>query len=250
MRVVKIGGRAQSDLLLASVISKLWTDQPGQCVVVHGGGDGVSLLQRSLGQSPTFVEGRRVTTPADIDILRMSLSGASNKRLVAALSAAGAPAFGISGEDGNLLVARQHRDSRLGAVGIPTNVNVRVLTHLLQGGWLPVISPVATDGEGRAFNVNADDAAAAIAAALSAEELVLVADVEGVLVNGEVAETIDDEGARELIARGAITAGMIAKLDAALNAVTAGVARVRIGDVRAIADSRHGTTVVPARSCV
>ena len=250
MRVVKIGGRAQGDPTLATALAAAWRANPGQLVIVHGGGDGVSTLQRSLGRAPIFVDGRRVTTPEDIDILRMSLSGASNKRLVASLAAAGAPACGLSGEDGDCLVGRPHNDPRLAGVGVPQSVGVKILTQLLNGGWLPVISPIGSDGHGGALNINADDAAAAIAVALGAEELMLVADVAGVLVDGMVVDVMDIETANSLITRGSVTAGMIAKLEAALAAVASGVTRVRVGDVSAIINPGRGTTIVPARSFV
>ncbi|GAC1650352.1 MAG: acetylglutamate kinase [Gemmatimonadaceae bacterium] len=250
MRVIKVGGRAQADPKLGTVLADAWRTSPGQVVVVHGGGDAVSSLQRTMGRAPTFIDGRRVTTAEDIDILRMTLSGASNKQLVASLIAAGAPAVGLSGEDGGCIVARPHDDPRLGAVGVPETIGVPILRLLLDSGWFPVVSPVAGDGRGGALNINADDAASAIAAALGAQELLLVSDVPGVLENGETMSVLDLETARDLIAGGTITAGMIAKLEAALDAVTAGVTRVRVGDVAAITDLHRGTTVVPARSLV
>src|SRR5690606_25015898 len=119
------------------------------------------------------------------DLVRMALSGSANKRLVGALQGAGAPAVGLSGEDGRLLVARQAAGGALGRVGEPVMVNAAVLGALVEGGFLPVISPLAwaEDGSG-ALNVNGDDAAAAIAAELGADELLLLADVDGVMADG------------------------------------------------------------------
>ena len=178
IKVIKLGGRVQSDPALVSVIAQLWKSEEGSICLVHGGGDEISSLQRALGREPSFINGRRVTTDDDIELVRMVLSGAANKRLVAALSAAGVPAAGISGEDGGLLSAEPIDAGKFGKSGKPVAANVRLIETLLSSGFLPVISPVATSGESAArepLNVNGDDAAAVIAAALRAE-LWLVAD--------------------------------------------------------------------------
>src|SRR5690348_5021878 len=183
MRVVKIGGRPQSDPELPALVAASVADS-SQLVLVHGGGDEISALQGALGGSTTFVGGRRVTTARDIDIVRMALSGSANKRLVAKLVDRGVNALGLSGEDAGLISAEALDFEQLGFVGSPREINVALLSHLLAGGYLPVISPVSRDvrsSDGSALNVNGDDAAAAIAVAMSAEELVLVADVEGVM---------------------------------------------------------------------
>jgi acetylglutamate kinase len=249
-RVVKIGGRAQSDPALPAALAAAWAATPGSLVVVHGGGDEVSALQRALGATPTFVGGRRVTSADDIELLRMALSGSANKRLVSALVSRGVSAVGLSGEDAALLTAAPLDPQRLGCVGDPRHVNVGLLQHLLDGGYLPVISPLsrseapaASGVESTALNVNGDDAAALLAAALEASELLLVADVAGVLVDDIVLPDLSPVGAGQLIASGAVSGGMVAKLEAALAALASGVARVRIGDVRAIHDSTRGTVV-------
>lgn len=249
IRVVKIGGRAQQAASLIPALASAWLDAPGTLVVVHGGGDEVSALQRTLGRDPQFVHGRRVTTDDDIAILRMTLSGVVNKRLVAALVARDIPAAGISGEDAAVLSAEPIDVATMGRAGEPAHANVHLVRHLLQGGFLPVISPIARDARshtGDALNVNGDDAAAAIAGALRAAELLLIADVPGVLEGGKVLATLDAERQRALIAAGTVTAGMIAKLEASHRALAAGVSRVRIGDLDAIADAGRGTRIVAA----
>lgn len=248
--VVKLGGRTQADPRLASTLAALWNAAPGALCVIHGGGDEISALQRKLGGTPIFVGGRRVTTREDIEIIRMALSGAINKRLVADLIDAGAPAVGLSGEDGSLFEASPLAGA-LGAVGTPLRVNAGVITHLLAGGFLPVISPLSRNAESigpRALNVNGDDAAAALAIALRARELLLLADVPGVLSDEVPLATLDIEDAAALIARGTASGGMAAKLEAALGAVAGGVARVRIGDLTALADPDAGTTITLSRS--
>src|ERR1051326_7413400 len=147
-RVIKIGGRPQSNPALGALVARCWSPSNGGLVLVHGGGDEVSTLQRALGGSTQFVDGRRVTTAHDIELVRMELSGSANKRLVAMLCGHGVPALGLSGEDGSLISATPMDGERLGHVGIPDCINVGLLKHLLSAGYLPVISPVSRDGTG------------------------------------------------------------------------------------------------------
>ena len=245
-RVIKIGGRPQSDPSLANIVASGWgvARSNGGLVLVHGGGDEVSTLQAALGGSSTFVNGRRVTTEKDIDLVRMALSGSANKRLVSSLVAAGVDAVGLSGEDASLIAATPMDAATLGYVGAPTKVNVAFLRHLMSGGYLPVVSPVSRDGTGdlgAALNVNGDDAAAAIAVALHAAELLLVADVAGVMRGGVVVPRLTPHEAGALMADGTAAGGMRAKLQAALSALGGGVAQVRISDIAAIADATRGT---------
>jgi acetylglutamate kinase len=245
-RVVKVGGRPQSDPRLAAIVASCWGRDAGSVVLVHGGGDEVSALQSALGETSTFVEGRRVTTAKDIELVRMALSGSANKRLVATLVGCGIDAVGLSGEDAGLIAAAPMDAPRLGHVGVPRTVNVAFLKHLLSGGYMPVISPVSRDASGTlgaALNVNGDDAAAAIAAALGAAELLLVADVPGVICDGTVIPSLSPDAARALIADGIAAGGMQAKLQAALNALAGGVPQVRISDLVAIDDPDRGTVL-------
>jgi acetylglutamate kinase len=247
IRVVKIGGRAQQAPALVATLASAWRETPGALVVLHGGGDEVTALQRAMGRHPEFVAGRRVTTEADIAILRMTLSGVVNKRLVSALVAVDIPAVGVSGEDAGLLSAEPIDVATMGKAGSPTGTSIQLVRHLLQGGFLPVISPLARDARsttGDALNVNGDDAAAAIAAALRASELLFIADVPGVLDRSDVVAALDETRMRALVAAGTATAGMIAKLEASQRALAGGVARVRIGDLAAIADGTRGTLIV------
>jgi acetylglutamate kinase len=250
LRVIKAGGRTLGDPALASAIAAAWRGAPGALCVVHGGGDEVSALQRAFGRETSFVAGRRVTSAADVELLRMALSGAANKRLVARLVSAGAPAFGLSGEDAGCLLARAIDRDAMGAVGAPERVDAAPIRLLLGGGFLPVLSPLSRDldeRDGAALNVNADDAAAALAVAIGAGELLLVTDVAGVVLDGAPVGTLDAADAEDAIASGAASGGMAAKLRAALAALAAGVARVRIGDVSSVCDGTRGTTLTPSR---
>ena len=255
IRVVKIGGRPQSDPTLATRVAGLLKTAAAPLVIVHGGGDEVTTLQNALGVQAQFVGGRRVTSQQDIEIVRMALSGSANKRLVAALVGAGVRALGISGEDASLLTALPVDPERLGYVGAPHRINVELLWHLLDGGLVPVVSPVSRNacvgtstsnllGDAATLNVNGDDVAAAMAVALAATELLLVADVSGVMSDGAVIPRLSVAVARDLMESGTAAGGMCAKLEAAISAVHGGVTRVRIGDLAAIDDPARGTLLV------
>lgn len=251
MRVIKIGGRVQGNPGVYAALADSWLSRPGAIVLVHGGGDEVSSLQRLMGIEPVFIGGRRVTSEADIDVLRMGLSGASNKRVVAQLQNRGVRAIGVSGEDGDLIGAHPVVEVQLGQVGKPTEINVALIDVLLKSGYLPVISPLGRSVlDGMPLNINGDDAAAAIAGALQADELLLIADVEGVLLDGCVVPHLTAEKANEFVASGSATGGMVAKLDAALHCLTLGAARVRIGGIAMIEDTNAGTTITLSQSMV
>ena len=250
-RVLKIGGRAQADPRLFAFLRDAWNGGPGLLCVVHGGGDEVSAMQRALGREVAFVGGRRVTSKADLDLLRMVLSGLVNKRLVNGLVAAGVPAIGLSGEDATLIGAHTIDSATLGFAGRPTSINVDLLQTVMRGQILPVISPVAYDAGssgGGALNVNGDDAAAAIAAAIGAEELLLIADVDGVLNDqGTLIPLLTSESARELIESGTAANGMAAKLESANSALLSGVERVRICGLTGLVDGERGTFITQSQ---
>ncbi|HEV7387482.1 MAG TPA: acetylglutamate kinase [Gemmatimonadaceae bacterium] len=252
MRIVKIGGRPQANPRLSTIIGDAWQSMPGGLCIVHGGGDEMSAMQRALGKHPEFVGGRRVTSEGDIELLRMVLSGVVNKRLVNAFLAVGLPAIGISGEDGALIGAEAIDKAKLGFAGRPVKINADLLRSLLNAGYLPVISPVAYDSsnpDGGALNVNGDDAAAAIAAALGAEELLLVSDVEGVRdADGVTFQSLSGDSARELIATGIAAGGMAAKIESAREALAGGVGSVRICDLNGLFDDQVGTFITLSQS--
>jgi acetylglutamate kinase len=240
-RVVKIGGRAQGDPSLPGALAACVASGDAVCVV-HGGGDEVSALQRR------FLGGRRVTSAEDLDVVRMVLSGTTNKRLVAQLLSAGVRAVGVSGEDAGMFRARI-TDDRMGKVGGRVDVDGALVAHLVAGGFVPVVSPLARDANdpaGGGLNVNGDDAAAALAGAIHADDLVLVADVPGVLEDGAVIPTLDLDTAADLVTRGVATGGMAAKLEAAAHALSLGVSCVRIAGIAGIGSITSGTRIVPA----
>jgi acetylglutamate kinase len=244
MKVIKLGGRVQSDPALVTTVSDLWRARPGDMCIVHGGGDEISSLQKSLGREPKFVNGRRITTDEDIELVRMILSGSANKRLVSWLSSAGIPAVGISGEDGGLLIAEPIDIETFGRSGKPVSADARLITALLSSGFLPVISPVGTNSTSEtkdALNVNGDDAAAVIAGALGAE-LWLIADVPGVMDEKRILiDELDQSAADALVSDGTVNRGMHAKLEAGFMALAAGAASVRIAGLEALSGKGSGT---------
>jgi acetylglutamate kinase len=246
MRVIKLGGRVQSDPALIPAIASVWKASAGEVCIVHGGGDEISTLQRALGREPSFVNGRRITTEEDIELVRMVLSGSANKRLVAALSAAGIPCVGISGEDANLLGAQPIDIEQFGRSGKPVRADVTIIRTLAASGFLPVISPVGTaidSAQHDALNVNGDDAAAVIAGALGGE-LWLVADVAGVLDrNRELIPTLDQSATDALVAAGTVNQGMHAKLEAGFAALIMGASAVRIAGLDLLTGKHTGTTL-------
>ena len=252
-RVVKVGGRVQSDPALAGRIAEAWDAATRSLVLVHGGGDEVTALQDAFGLTSEFVDGRRVTSARDMELVRMGLSGSANKRLVSALVHEGVRALGISGEDGSLIAATPVDPSRLGHVGEVQRVNNSLLEHLLDGGYLPVISPVSRNiglELGPTLNVNADDAAAAVAVALNASELLLISDVPGILDGARVLPLLSAAAAAELVDRGTAVGGMAAKVNAARSALRGGVGRVRIGNLTMLGDAGSGTAITTTGEAV
>ena len=204
-------------------------------VVVHGGGPQIGELMERLGMEPVFRDGLRVTDQATLDVARMVLVGRVNREIVTAINAHGPLALGLSGEDGQLLMAKQ-RDPALGFVGDVTDVNIELLTGLFEQELIPVIATIGVDAGGQAYNVNADSAAAAVAQALQAEKLVFLTDIEG--IRGDVDDpasrisTLTPAEAEQLIEDGVVGDGMIPKVRSCVEAVQAGVGVAHILDGR------------------
>lgn len=197
-------------------------------VIVHGGGKQMTKFLEERGVESRFVGGLRVTTPEVLDAVLKIFAGSVNKQLVSALVAEGAAAVGLSGIDGRLAEAKQLREE-LGAVGRITRVNAELLEVLCDAGYLPVVACVAGDGDGRVFNVNADQMASALAVAFQADRLLFLTDVEGVRgAGGAILSHLTPDDAKKLIQTGIATGGMQAKLEAACEAVDQGVQEVVI----------------------
>ena len=246
--VVKYGGHAMGDPEAAQdfaediVLLKAVGINP---VVVHGGGPQIGAMLKKLGVESQFVDGLRVTDKATAEVAEMVLSGAINKELVGWIAQAGGKAIGISGKDGNMVRAekvtrtKKDPDSQieqavdLGFVGEPVAVDTSVLRTLSEGGMIPVIAPIATDGAGHTYNINADTMAGAIAAALGAKRLFLLTDVAGVLDKDKnLLTNLKPADIAALKEDGTISGGMIPKLETCVHAVEGGCEAAVILDGR------------------
>lgn len=200
-------------------------------VIVHGGGPEVSRAMNAMGHEPQFVEGLRVTSREGLRITEMVLSGNINKEIIANLNSHGGNGVGLSGKDGHLITARKMKHVKgfdLGYVGEIVQINSKILDLLLENDFIPVVSPVAFGEDGNTYNINADTAAAHIAAALKAEKLIFMTDVDGVLRDGKLVSSLSVEEARQLISEGIIEGGMIPKVEAILHGLAKGVVSAAI----------------------
>lgn len=244
LTVVKVGGNEVDDSQWTARLAAAVAASPAATLVVHGGGKEVSDLQRALGAEPEWRDGLRVTTPEALRAVAMVLSGVVNKRLVSALLGAGMAAAGISGEDGGTLQAVPARGGAMGRTGEIVEVRPRLLELLMGDGFVPVVSPVSRGPDGGALNVNADDAAAAVAGALRADRFLLVSNVPGVLKEGGTLGSVTAAELEALIGEGTASGGMIPKLRAGMRAADAGVRDVRIGDISLLTDPEAGTRLL------
>jgi acetylglutamate kinase len=233
--VVKFGGNAMGDDEAMASFARdiVLLRQVGvNPVVVHGGGPMINEMLGKLGIASDFVNGRRVTDAATVEVVEMVLSGRVNKRIVQAINAEGGKAVGLSGKDANLIVC-DPEDRDLGFVGDPTEVNPAVLVNLFGDDMIPVIAPLGAGRNGETYNINGDTAAGAIAAALKADRLLLLTDVAGVKnAQGEVVTALSAAEVEEMTASGVIAGGMIPKTETALHAVRNGVRACTIVDGR------------------
>jgi len=246
--VVKYGGHAMGDAEMSKNFARdvvLLKQIGANPIIVHGGGPQIGSMLDRLKIQSSFVQGLRVTDRETVDIVEMVLAGSINKQIVTAINHAGGKAVGLSGKDGNLLMARKlHRTERdpdsnieqvldLGFVGEPETVNPGVLKTIAESDLIPVVAPIGLGRNGETFNVNADTAAGAIAAAVNADRLLLLTDVTGVLdAGGNIVPKLSPAQARAMIADGSATGGMIPKLMTAVDAVEGGVDGAVIMDGR------------------
>ena len=232
--VVKIGGAAQEDPHLRRRFAEdiILLDWVGiNVVVVHGGGKQITAMLDKVGVQARFEAGLRVTDPPTLEVVEMVLAGSLNKELVRLVNHLGGAAVGITGCDGDLARAVRTRPE-LGLVGDVTAVDRTVIDRLVPE-FIPIIAPLAAGPDGTALNVNADVFAARLAVALGAEKLVLLTDIPGVLdADHALIPSITADAAKELIARGVITGGMIPKVENALAALAEGVRKVHVIDGR------------------
>ncbi len=246
--VVKYGGHAMVDAKLAQqfardiVMLKVCGLNP---IVVHGGGPQINKMLDKLQVKPEFRDGLRVTDDETMSIVEMVLAGSINKSIVASIQKAGGRAVGISGKDGNLLIAERYTKQKMnvatgmmetidfGQVGEPARVNAEILHTIMKSDAIPVVAPIGVGWEGDTYNVNADTAAGAIASAVNAKRLLLLTDVAGVLdKDKQLISELKIGDVQGMIADGTITAGMIPKIESAVAVVESGVEGVIILDGR------------------
>ncbi|HMQ93336.1 MAG TPA: acetylglutamate kinase [Amaricoccus sp.] len=245
--VIKFGGHAMgdekemADFARDVVLMKQCNVNP---VVVHGGGPMINEMLQRLAIPSEFVDGKRVSDAATVEVVEMVLSGRINKRIVQAINAQGGKAIGLSGKDANLMICEKDirttlRDGEevavdLGFVGKPVEMHPEILKNFLGSDFIPVVAPVGMGRHGETFNVNGDTAAGAVAAAMKADRLLLLTDVAGVKdASGTVLTELNAAAVRDLTASGVISGGMIPKTQTALEAIEGGVRAVVILDGRA-----------------
>ncbi|NTS42274.1 acetylglutamate kinase [Flavisolibacter sp. BT320] len=254
--VIKIGGNIIDNEEKLSVFLKSFAAIRGKKILVHGGGKMATAMAGQLGIPQQMVEGRRITDAETLKVVTMVYAGLINKTVVAQLQAAGGNAIGLSGADGNVILAHKRvvKDQDYGFAGDVDAVNGQLLSKLLEQGLLPVLAPITHNGEGQLLNTNADTIAQETAKAMSAfynVSLVYSFEKAGVLLDADdestVIPVIDREKYKELKEKGLVFAGMLPKLDNAFSALDSGVAQVIIGkaeNLSALLTGESGTTII------
>lgn len=227
--VIKYGGNAMNDSAVTTTILqdvaalKIVGVNP---ILVHGGGPEINKLLGRLGIKPQFKDGLRVTDEQTMEVAQMILCGKINKNIVGELNGMGVRAIGLCGKDARLIKAETF-SPELGYVGKITEINAKLLEILSHDEFIPVIASIATDDKGNSYNVNADTAAAAIGAAMHAEKLLFLSDIDGIMENKDRAESlisrINVEGLRNMISSGAISGGMVPKANSCIDAIERGI---------------------------
>jgi acetylglutamate kinase len=255
--VIKYGGNAMTNesLRRSFAVDVVLLKHIGVLpVIVHGGGPQIKHTLGRLGLESRFVGGLRVTDDETMEVVEMVLGGTVNREIVELIQLAGASAVGLTGSDGALLRVRQ-KSAELGRVGDVSSVDPRVLTAMAEADFVPVVAPLGADDKGLTYNINADEAAGAIAGALGAEKLILLTDVDGVMDRqGNRFSQLTIEETRKHIEEGTIKGGMIPKVHCCMDALSQGVARTHIVDGRVLHavlleiftdDAGVGTLLVP-----
>jgi acetylglutamate kinase len=202
-------------------------------VIVHGGGPQITSYMERLSKEVSFVEGHRVTDSETMEIAKMVLVGKVNKEIVSLINRHGTLAIGLSGEDGNLIMAKKRfapDGSDLGWVGEVESVNRTIIDELIGFGLTPVIASVGSDANGNSYNINADTVAGEVAASIKADKIIYLTNVKGITARGGLVSKIDVQEGRAMLERGEISEGMLPKVESCLNALEAGVDRAHIID--------------------
>jgi acetylglutamate kinase len=232
--VIKYGGAAMTDPHLREQVAsdvalmKLVGINP---VIVHGGGPAITAHMERLGMEVEFFDGLRVTSDEAMEVVRMVLVGKVNPELVAAINAHGRLAVGVSGDDGNLVTAKQ-RDPRIGRVGDVVGVDTTIVDNLIDDGFVPVVATVASGNDGGSYNVNADHVASELAVALAADKIIFLTDVDGLYAElgdpSSLISSLTPNEAEAMIAGDRLGGGMVPKVAACVSALRGGVGRAHI----------------------
>ena len=261
--LIKYGGSAMTDNRLKRDFAEdvaLISFVGIKPIIVHGGGPQIGELLKKLGKESRFVSGLRVTDEETMDVVEMVLVAKVNKDVVSRINFHGGKAVGISGRDGGLIKARKASPARLagtdedlGLVGEVDKINPELITSLEEHGFIPVIAPVGSGPGEKPYNINADTAAGALAAAVGAEKLIVLTDVPGVVdENGELISSVSEDKAEDLIKRGVASGGMVPKIRCCLTALRGGVPKAHVIDGRVphallleiLTDAGIGTEIV------
>ena len=250
--LVKLGGVAASDPRAIHDLGRDIAALDGPAAIVHGGGAELSEISRSLGHEPVFADGIRLTSEPEMDVVNMVLGGLVNARLVRALVQAGLQAVGVAGSDAGMVTGTQIEgpDGALSRTATISGANPLLLRDLWISGYTPVIAPPSATADGVAVNINADDVALGLAAAMQASFLVFLSDVEGVVIDGDVVNSLTPLMAEAQIASQEISGGMIPKVRNAAGALEQGVGHVvignyeRAGDLERLLGGAKGTTIL------
>ncbi len=246
--VIKYGGAAMVDEKLKDAFAQdivLLNFIGIKPVIVHGGGPKINRIMEKMGKKPTFVQGQRVTDEETVDIVEMVLGGLINKQIVSLINSHGGLAIGLSGKDGNLIKAKRKVIRKvspetgvpeiidLGLVGEVEKINPKILIAMDESGFIPVIAPISAGQKSNTLNINADYVAGEIAAALKAEKLILLTDVEGIKDGrNKLISTATTKKIKSLITKGTISGGMLPKVQACQNAIDGAVGKTHIIDGR------------------
>lgn len=242
--VIKYGGNAMvnDEIKRAVILDVILLKYVGvNPVLVHGGGPEINQMLKLLGKKSEFVNGLRVTDAETMDVVQMVLVGRVNQEIVSLINRYGGKAVGLSGKDANLIIARKHQqdgEPDLGYVGDVVKVNPDIVHIVSKAGYIPVVSSVGMGSEGESYNINADTVAGELAAALNADKLIILTDVEGISEDpqdpGTLISSLTVARAMELIQQGKIAGGMIPKVEACISALKSGVTRTHIIDGRGL----------------
>jgi acetylglutamate kinase len=259
--VIKYGGSAMTVSGLKQSFAEdvcILKNSGIRLVIVHGGGKEITNLSNKLNVPVKFIDGLRCTDKPSMEIVQMVLAGKINKEIVSGLNKFNGNAVGISGIDGDLLKVKKLTTGEhdLGFVGEIQEINVNFINLLLSNNYIPVIAPIGFNDAHESFNINADDAASALACALKAEKLIYVSDVSGIMNNGRIIQSINFEKATKLIENDVIINGMIPKVKSAFKSLNSGVKTIHIVDGRTehsvingvFSHKKHGTEIHNAKN--